>query len=508
MEFPAPPGGFPMDNDRSYKACLIAALIFAIILTFPFGARPGEKAYMEKELSEALSKFQSAKARFAKGRELFASGDLSKAAREFEACIKVLPEHVYASYYLANVHYVRKEYTQSLAAIENAERHLDFITAVDAYAQKNKIQEMEEAKRLLKAENEANSSCRESRKLEQMVLDVETEEEKAMGQADRDRLFRQKQASRYAYFHGNVVFQLKKFDEAFQQYNRAIQADPQNGDAYNNAAFILFLAGHPQEADEYIQKAVAAGVEDRINLKLKKLITEGLGKSSAGILEQEFGAEGAGDIRVMRFSINPYEGQPNEVPFFVNSYVAFDSRSLDAVIIDPGATDPRLEAFIKEKKLWPRLILNTHGHYDHRHGNAHYAGLYGIKIAVPKEDASYYNQEAGSLGEKADLIFLSPDLQVGTIRIKNFPTPGHTPGGVCFLVGDYLFSGDSLFEDSVGRISAESRTEEQKARKKMIGKLNDVLALLPAETQLLPGHGRATTLARVKEVNSFLKSGR
>lgn len=497
-----------MENDPSCKARMIAALIFAIILAFPLGAQPGEKAYKEKELSEALSKFQSTKASFAKGRELFASGDLSRAAREFEACIKVLPEHIYASYYLANVHYVRKEYTQSLAAIGSAERHLDFMTAVDAYAQKNKIQEMEEAKKLLKAENEVNSSCRESRRLEQMVLDVETEEEKAMGQADRDKLFRQKQASRYAYFHGNVAFQLKKLGEAFQCYNRAIQADPQNGDAYNNAASILFLAGRPQEADLYIQKAVAAGVEDRINLKLKKLITEGLGKSSGGILEQEFGAEGGSDIRVMRFSINPYEGQPDKVPFFVNSYVAFDSRSQDAVIIDPGAADPRLEAFIEEKKLKPRLILNTHGHYDHSHGNAHYARIYGIKIAVPKEDASAYNQEADTLGERTDLFFLSPDPQAGTIPIKCYPTPGHTPGGVCFLIGDYLFSGDSLFEDSVGRVSADSRAEEQKTRKKMIGKLNDLLAFLPAETQLLPGHGRATTLARVKDVNPFLKSGR
>jgi len=489
----------------------IAALGLALILTPPLGARPDnpDKAVtLEKGVAEALSKLPSAERRFVRGQELFSSGDLDKAAREFEACLKILPEHIYASYYLANIRYIQQDLSRSREAIENAERHLDFMAAVSALAREKKLAEFDEAKRLLEAENEVNFSCRESRQLEQMVLDVETEEAKAGERMRREQESRQKQAAHYAYFHGNVLFRLGKYDEAFQSYNRAIRIDPRNGDAYNNAASILFLAGRHREAEDYIHKAAAAGVEDRINLKLKKLITEGLGKSSAGILEQEFGAEGAGDIRVMRFSINPYEGQPNEVPFFVNSYVAFDSRSQDAVIIDPGATDPRLEAFIKEKKLWPRLILNTHGHYDHRHGNAHYAGLYGIKIAVPKEDASYYNQEAGSLGEKADLIFLSPDLQVGTIRIKNFPTPGHTPGGVCFLVGDYLFSGDSLFEDSVGRISAESRTEEQKARKKMIGKLNDVLALLPAETQLLPGHGRATTLARVKEVNSFLKSGR
>ncbi len=497
-----------MRNDMSFKARLIAALTLAIILAVPLGAQPTQTVYRENELSGALSKFQSAKARFAKGRELFASGDLAKALRELEACLEVLPEHVYASYYLANIHYVSKDYARSLAAIENAERHLDFMTAVDAYAREKKIDEFDEAKRLLEAENEVNFSCRESRELEQMVLDMNTEEDKTREQADRDKLFRQKQASHYAYFHGNVLFQLRKFDEAFQHYNRAIQADPQNGDAYNNAASILFLAGHPQEADRYIQKAGAAGVEDRINLKLKKLVIECLGKSSAGILEQEFGADGAGGIRAMRFSVNAYEGKPNEVPLFVNCYVAYDSRSLDAVIIDPGAADPRLEVFIKEKKLTPRLILNTHGHYDHRRGNAYYAGLYGLKIAVPKEDVASYKPEAGNTGEKADLVFLSPDLQAGTILIKTFPTPGHTPGGVCFLIGDYLLSGDSLFEDSVGRVSADSQSEEQKVRKKMIGKLNDLLALLPAETLLLPGHGKASTLAKVKDVNPFLKAGR
>lgn len=492
----------------SLKTCAIAALIFAILLAVPGRGRTGETADREKELSEALAKFQAAKSRFAKGRELFATGALAMAAREFEACIKTFPEHVYAFYYLANIHYVGQDYPQALASIENAERHLDFVTAMDVYARQKKIQDMEEAKDLLEAQNEARTSCRESRTLEQLVLDVETEEAKALRRAERDKQLLLRQASHYAYFHGNVLFQLKKFDEAFQNYNRALQADPQNGDAYNNAAAILFLAGRPQEADRMLHKAVAAGVEDRINLKLKKLVTEGLGKPAAGILEQEFRAQGAGGIGVMRFSINPFEGRPGEVPIFVNTYIAYDRRSLDAVIIDPGAADPRLEAFIEEKKLRPRLILNTHGHYDHRHGNAHYAGLYGVQVAVPKEDASFYGQEPEGSGEKTGPVFLSPDFQAGTIPIETFPTPGHSPGGVCFLVGEYLFSGDSLFEDSVGRISAGNGIEESKARKEMIGKLNDLLVRLPAETRLLPGHGRAATLARVKEINPFLKTGR
>ena len=488
----------------------IAALGLALILTPPLGARPDnpDKAVtLEKNVAEALSKLPSAERRFVRGQELFSSGDLDKAAREFEACLKILPEHIYASYYLANIRYIQQDLSRSLEAIENAERHLDFMAAVSALAREKKLAEFDEAKRLLEAENEVNFSCRESRQLEQMVLDVETEEAKTGERMRREQESRQKQAAHYAYFHGNVLFRLGKYDEAFQSYNRAIRIDPRNGDAYNNAASILFLAGRHREAEDYIHKAAAAGVEDRINLKLKKLVTEGLGKSPAGILEQEFGTEG-GELRVMRFSINVYEGQPHEAPFFVNSYIIHDRGSRDAVIIDPGAADPRLEAYIKENGLRPRLILNTHGHYDHRHGNAYYAGLYGLKTAVPREEASAYKPEAGSPGATIDLVFLESEVRAGTLLIKTYPTPGHTPGGVCFLIGSYLFSGDSLFEDTVGRVAAETPSAEQKSRKRMVGALTRLLDLLPGETVLLPGHGQASTVARTKEVNPFLQTGK
>lgn len=496
---------------RPFASARLLASAALIAAVFPASAGrlwSGQAAGKDKEMAEALSRFQSAKASFAKGKELFSTGALAMAAREFEACVKTFPGHVYAFYYLANVHYVGRAYPEALAAIENAERHLDLIAALDDYARKKQIQDLEEAKDLLEAQNEARTSCRESRTLEQMVLDVETEEAKTLKQMERDKARRLRQASQYAYFHGNILFQLRKFDEAFQSYDRAVRIDPENGDAYNNAAAILFLAGRLSEADQLLQKAVAAGVEDRINLKLKKAVTEGLGKSSAGILEQEFGVDGPGDIGTMRFSINPYEGQPGQAPLFVNTYIAFDKQSLDAVIIDPGAADPRLEAFVMERKLKPRLILNTHGHYDHRHGNARYAGLYGIPVAVPKEDLAFYKSEAGDPGENAVPVKMSPELRAGTLLVRSFPTPGHTPGGVCLLVGEFLFTGDSLFEDGIGRIGAGSAQEERKILDIMIGRLEELLAGLPAETALLPGHGRATTPARVRELNPYFKKKR
>ncbi|OGD26171.1 MAG: hypothetical protein A2Y56_01300 [Candidatus Aminicenantes bacterium RBG_13_63_10] len=117
----------------------IAALSLALILTSPLGARPDnpDKAVtLEKDVAEALSKLPSAERRFARGQELFSSGDLDQAAREFEACLKILPEHIYASYYLANIRYIQQDLSRSLEAIENAERHLDFMAAVSALSKR------------------------------------------------------------------------------------------------------------------------------------------------------------------------------------------------------------------------------------------------------------------------------------------------------------------------------------------------------------------------------------
>ena len=76
------------------------------------------------------------------------------------------------------------------------------------------------------------------------------------------------------------------------------------------------------------------------------------------------------------------------------------------------------------------------------------------------------------------------------------------------MIGSYLFSGDSLFEDTVGRVVADTPSAEQKVRKRMVGALTSLLALLPGETVLLPGHGQASTVARTKEVNPFLRNGK
>lgn len=493
---------------RFRELCVLVALLMAApALSSANGwslDADAQDAYSPKQLADGLSRFQAVEARFSKGRSLFAKGDLAGAAAEFEACAASMPEHVYSQFYRANIYYIGGDYPRALEAIERAEGGLPFVDALDEYARGQKVRAMDDARYLLESENEATRSCRESRELEETARVVETDRKKLEDEAARLVRSRADRTSLYAGFHGNILFQLKRFDEAYAQYRKAVEANPGNGDAWNNAAALLVFAGRAPEAAECLERATLAGAGDRINPKLRVRVAESLGRPTAGILEEDFGAGGSDGLRVMRFSVNVYEGRAGAVPLYVNTYVVHDEGSGDALIIDPGAVDPRIEAFIAGKGLKPRLILNTHGHYDHGNGNAHYAALYGIDIAAPRGDRSLYEKGSEGMTGKAALRFLSGEAEAGTLRARVFATPGHTPGGTCFLIGAYLFTGDSLFEDGIGRLDSESASGREKLRKKLVASLLGMLGSVPATTVLLPGHGKASTVSGVLSGNPYL----
>jgi glyoxylase-like metal-dependent hydrolase (beta-lactamase superfamily II) len=489
------------------KACLTGTLLGLILVLNPALKGRAETTYPEKELAEALAKFKSTFSSFEEGRKLFAKGDAVGAARCFQSCTRSLPRHIYAHYYLANILYVQQGYSEALQAIEKAEDSIAFMTAMDAFARREKGKEFGKIRKSIEEYYESTNSCRERRELEQMYGQVEDEQDKADRQAAEEKLRWRRLRSHYAYFHGNVLFQLKEYDRADERFRKAIQEDSQNGYAYNNIAAIRYLARRFEEAERFLREAEEAGVDDMINLKLKKLVLEALGKPTEGILEQEYRAEGEDKIRVVRFTGNVYEGESNRLHLFAHCYIVFDRESGDALLLDPGRVDPRIETYIRENNLNVRLILNTHGHFDHTHGNDHYAGLFGAQIAAHALEAPLYAGAPEGHRRKPDVDLTEGTCQVCTIRFQIFHTPGHTPGSVCFLIGPFLISGDSLFADSIGKMSAADDADYNKKREGLIQILRKIILSLPPETQVLPGHGKSTTLTLVREMNpSFRKN--
>ncbi len=199
----------------------------------------------------------------------------------------------------------------------------------------------------------------------------------------------------------------------------------------------------------------------------------------------------------------------------VNTYIVYNETS-EAVIIDCGVFYPEekalLEEFLKTNALTLKRVLNTHLHMDHAFGNRFIYEKYGIlpeynekeeKMPSLKDQARAFgimiNEDHLSSGryiEDGDLI------TVGTMEFKALLIPGHSPGSLCFYSekGQCVFSGDVLFEESVGRSDLWGGNHLQ-----LISGIKEKLLTLPDDTVVYPGHGPSTTIGHEKKYNSFLQ---
>lgn len=213
-------------------------------------------------------------------------------------------------------------------------------------------------------------------------------------------------------------------------------------------------------------------------------------------------------LEIKQFTVNPFQE---------NTYIVWDSGSRDAAIIDCGALFPEeersIDAFITEKSLNIRHIVNTHLHLDHSFGNAWASTRFGIKPVAAQADEfliAHIRQHAVAFGLPADMVhefrlggYISDNdvITIGDTKMKVIATPGHTPGGVCLYceADEVLFAGDTLFEESIGRTDLPGGSHTD-----LIRSIQERLMPLPDETKVLCGHGPATTIGHERHYNPFI----
>jgi glyoxylase-like metal-dependent hydrolase (beta-lactamase superfamily II) len=181
----------------------------------------------------------------------------------------------------------------------------------------------------------------------------------------------------------------------------------------------------------------------------------------------------------------------------------------EAMLIDPGGEAHRILKEIEGERLKIKVIVNTHGHYDHIVGDDFLREELKAPLAIHEKDKEMLNDpiKNGSyfFGDevrvKAPEIVLQDgdELELGEEKIKVILTPGHTPGSVSLYAEGMLFVGDLLFKDGVGRTDLPGGSDQ--ALFKSLVKISE----FPPDTLIFPGHGEETFLSRELERNSFLR---
>ena len=184
-----------------------------------------------------------------------------------------------------------------------------------------------------------------------------------------------------------------------------------------------------------------------------------------------------------------------------NTYIVRDREdSRLCVVIDPGYEANTILDYLDENQLTAKAILLTHGHFDHVGAVKELAAETGCDVYIHAAEsqlppmmtagALYYTHTYGE-GDK-----VSP---IEGMEIAVLHTPGHTPGSVCLLYGQHLFSGDTLFQGSCGRVDFPGGSPRE-----MMESLNR-LASLQLNYRVHPGHGESTTLDTEKRTNPYMR---
>jgi len=256
--------------------CLMVLLAGTTLCYSQKGFHMDEKRMVENY--KRSSKF------FETGKELFKKKKLNKAKKELIECLSIFPQHDAASYYLSSIHYDQKDFPKALEFIQQAKENFKKNTTIHAYAHQTYLDLLRDKRsslqdRVQQYQDQLNNSSLSSSARQQIQASLGLVKQN-ISQID-SRLSNptppvHKMPVDYFYLHGNILFKIKKFQEAFSQYLEALKTNPKHGPSYNNLANLYFMGKRYQQAYDFLIKAEENGV--KVNLKFKKAVLKALGK--------------------------------------------------------------------------------------------------------------------------------------------------------------------------------------------------------------------------------------
>jgi len=196
-----------------------------------------------------------------------------------------------------------------------------------------------------------------------------------------------------------------------------------------------------------------------------------------------------------------------------NCYIIECEDTKEAIIIDPGfekAETKRVLEEIYQRDLNVKYIVNTHGHFDHISGNGIIKDATDASILIHRADTSMLVDPEINLSEKLGFKVISPPadtvleegdiIKIGQVRLEVIHTPGHSKGSISLFGEGVVFTGDTLFAGSIGRVDLPGASLEE-----IIRSIRGKLMKLSDQIIMHPGHGPPSTIGRERRNNPFLR---
>lgn len=182
-----------------------------------------------------------------------------------------------------------------------------------------------------------------------------------------------------------------------------------------------------------------------------------------------------------------------------NCYIVHNSGSSACCVIDPGYEAEKILNKVQSLGLTVEAILLTHGHFDHVGAVAEIAAETDCAVYISAADLSLSPMITNGRLYYTDTYPASGRVTAAGIPWTVLPTPGHTPGSVCLICGDVMFSGDTLFCGSCGRTDLPGGNSAD-----ILASLKK-LAALPGNYRVCPGHGSSTELNWERDSNPYMQ---
>ena len=185
---------------------------------------------------------------------------------------------------------------------------------------------------------------------------------------------------------------------------------------------------------------------------------------------------------------------------YTNCYMVW-GEGTGCILVDPGFEGAQILEQVRSRGKQVEAVLLTHGHFDHIGGAKAIAGETGCKVYIHRADLELPSKLTTGTIPATDYYEEGDVLNLAGLTLRVMHTPGHTPGGVCLVTEDVIFSGDTLFAGTCGRTDLPGGSYNQ------IHESLTRLAALEGDYRVLPGHGEATTLAMERRLNPYMQGG-